>query len=169
VQYPAKSAVRNAAAFDFSGLDLTDLPPDLSHGEVVLVQTDCTSTPNQSEWELQRVSDNFTASRGWFARHQGTPSMLDDPTNWIIAVVASAHAVAARYPTRVVLFWIGSGSVWEGTGFKTKSELLHRFAVAVSGCVFITMGNAVAVDGLVEKLCLCAYLLLSEELPFVQW
>lgn len=68
-----------------------------------------------------------------------------------------------------MLIWIGSGSVWQGTGFKTKSELLHRFAVAVSGCVFITMGDLVEVDGLVEKLCLCAFLLLTEELPFVQW
>lgn len=172
-KFPASSRTRNAACFEFEGLDLSDVPDDLAGGPLFLVQTDCTSTPNQSEWELQFVTSHdgigFSPRPGWFARHRGVPSMLGDPLGWIAAVKASARAAAAHNPGKAVVIWLGTALCWEGTGFKTKSELLHRFARATAGCVFMTMGQLAANEVLVEHLCLCAYLLLSEELYFVQW
>lgn len=176
VKYPASSIVRNAAWFEFSGLDLSGAPPGFLDGQLFLCQIDCTSTPNQSEWELQfcfpapsKTPTVFSSQPGWFARHRGIPSMIDDPLGWIAAVKESAKRLAARYPDRPVVLWIGSGTVWEATGFKSKSELLYRFALATCECVFLTMADLVAKEHLVEHLCLCAYLLFSEELPFVQW
>jgi hypothetical protein len=105
VRYPASSHVRNAASFEFSGLDLSSAPPELISGKAMLVQVDCTSTPNQSEWELQfcfpspgKVPTVFSPQPGWFARHRGIPSFLEDPVNWIAAVVENAKAVATRDP-----------------------------------------------------------------------
>jgi hypothetical protein len=125
--YPATSNNRLAACFFFQGLDLD---PQLAalHEQIVLGQIDCTSTPNLSEWELRRIFPD--PRRGWLSREFGVPSMLDTPRAWIQAVIANAKQVAAKFPQRPVVIWIGAASVWEGTGFKSKSELLYRFALA---------------------------------------
>jgi hypothetical protein len=133
-QYPASSPTRLAACFTFQALDLD---PCLFGKILVLGQVDCTSTPNQSEWEpafvfphSNKVLGCFDPRPGWLARTKGLPSMIYNPHEWIAAVVDSAKAVCACYPSRPVVIWIGTASVWEGTGFKSKSELLYRFALA---------------------------------------
>lgn len=173
--YPASCSNRNVASFGFADLEVSELPPSLSEGDLHLVQVDCTSGLNQSEWELQYVVDSpeqvaFSTAPGWWARNRQFASFLGDPLGWIAAVKESAAAMAAASPGTPVLIWIRGEVLWEGTGFKTISELMFRFVLAtIAQCVFLSMGELVAGEDLVEHLCLIAYLLMAEEVQFAPW
>ncbi|GAQ92708.1 hypothetical protein KFL_011020010 [Klebsormidium nitens] len=171
-EYPASSERRNAANFELAGLHL---PPEWKGKDIRLVEVDCTSTPNQAEWELRETFPNlgnvpFSPAPGWFARYRGVPNMLLDPNGWVEAVVACALVVAARYPDRPVVVWIGRSTVWEATGFKSKGDLLIRNFMATGRPQCLTMGELVA-DGpiAVMHLCWIAYLFLYEELAYAYW
>ncbi|GAQ93295.1 hypothetical protein KFL_014230010 [Klebsormidium nitens] len=87
-----------------------------------------------------------------------------------LAVGVEAEGNNRDAPLEYCLCYSGWGPltarrVWN---IKTKSKLLYCFAVATTSCVFPNMEQRVANKALVEHLYLCLYLLLSEELHFIQ-
>ncbi|GAQ93135.1 hypothetical protein KFL_013190010 [Klebsormidium nitens] len=70
--------------------------------------------------------------------------MLMDPNGCVEAVVACALVVADKFPDRPVLVWVGRATVWEGTGYKSKGDLLLRYRRATGRHMCATMAQLVA-------------------------